>query len=95
VRRAVISVTAALVVLAAIALAGLALAGGGDDEAIPSPAPSEAIEAPTQTPVSPGALPPEFIRCMADEGFAIESPEDIHSAPPQVLQTCFGSLHGG
>lgn len=43
----------------------------------------------------PGQLPPEFVECMADQGFDIESSADIHSAPPQVLQACFGSLHGG
>jgi hypothetical protein len=32
---------------------------------------------------------------MADRGFEVESSADIHSAPPDVLQACFGSLHSG
>jgi hypothetical protein len=82
---------ALLVALVAIVVGGIALAGGGgDEETTTSTAPSEpsAGAAP-----SPGALPPEFVECMADRGFDIESSADIHSAPPQVLQECFGSSH--
>ena len=46
-------------------------------------------------PPSAGQLPPKFMKCMADQGFPIESPDEIHSAPIQVLQACFGALHGG
>jgi hypothetical protein len=61
-------------------------------------------EAPTETPepseggTSPGvpsSLPQEFFECVADQGFDIESEADIDSVPPQVLQACFGALHGG
>jgi len=45
-------------------------------------------------PTNPAALPPEFLECLADEGFDVE-PDEVHSVPQQVLQTCFGSLHGG
>jgi len=38
-------------------------------------------------------LPPGFVECMADQGHEIESSADIHSAPPEVLQTCFGASH--
>jgi len=40
-------------------------------------------------------LSAEFVKCMADRGYEIASPADVHAAPPQVLQTCFQSLHGG
>jgi hypothetical protein len=74
-------------------LIGLALASCGDDDenATTSPAPRDAVE----TPSAPGALPPEFIECMAKQGFEVSSADDIHSAPPQILQACFGSLHQG
>lgn len=90
--RARISVAATLV-----ALTMTVAACGGDDgeEATTSPAP--AVEAPSggaTPPADPGSLPPEFVECMADQGYEVKSSADIHSAPPQVLQTCFGSLHG-
>jgi hypothetical protein len=90
--RALIAV-ALLVALVAIVVGGIALAGGGgDEETTTSPAPSEAPSAGAAP--SPGALPPEFVECMADRGFDIESSADIHSAPPQVLQECFGHSGG-
>jgi hypothetical protein len=83
----------------ALALVGLALivggCGGGDDEeATTSPAPEEAPSR-DATPPSPSGLPPELVKCFADQGFAVESPTEIHSAPPQVVQECFGALHQG
>ena len=90
--RAVSAIALALVALALM----LAACGGGDDdeEATTSPAPTEA---PSEgaAPPSPGALPPELVECMADQGFDIESPTEIHSAPQQVVQECFGALHQG
>jgi hypothetical protein len=85
-----------LVTIGAMAI-GLVLAGcgGGDDEATTTPAPAETPGESTAPPGSSGALPPEFVECMADQGFEVSSPDDIHEAPPQVLQTCFGSLHEG
>jgi hypothetical protein len=76
---------------------GLALSGcGGDnEEATTTPAPSETTETPTQEAPNPNALPPEFLQCMADQGFEISSADNIHSAPPQILQACFQSLHEG
>src|SRR5918992_3264735 len=47
------------------------------------------------TPPSAGQLPPQFMKCMADQGFPIESPDQIHSAPQTILQAFFGALHGG
>lgn len=82
---------------AAIALV-FASCSSDDEEATTSPAPPDGVEAPNEgatTPSAPGALPPEFVRCMADQGFDVESSADIHSAPPRVLQACFGSLHSG
>jgi hypothetical protein len=93
---AVVAVPLALVVLVAIVLGGIAVAGG-DDETVNPPA-RDGVPAPTEatpTPSDPSALPPQFVRCMADQGFEVNSPDDIHVAPPQVLQTCFGSLHQG
>jgi hypothetical protein len=77
------------VISVALALAALILilagCGGGGEERPTSPAP----------PNASSTLPPAFVECMADRGFEIESPADIHSAPPQVLQACFGALHQG
>ncbi len=42
-----------------------------------------------------GALPEELLECFADKGYDIESSAEIHSAPPQVVQACFESLHQG
>ena len=89
--------------IATVAVLALALAIGacsGDDDAADSPpAKPPASEGPSgdggATPPSATELPPKFMKCMADQGFPIESPEEIHSAPPQVLQACFGALHGG
>jgi hypothetical protein len=30
---------------------------------------------------------------MAQQGYVIRSEADIHSAPPGVLQACFGAAH--
>jgi hypothetical protein len=89
--------------LTAVALVALALLFGsclgGDDEANDANPP--ASEAPLgdgrgrTTPPSPSALPPELLECFADKGYEIASPTEIHSAPPQVVQECFGALHQG
>jgi hypothetical protein len=98
--RTVIAVGLALVVLVAIVVGSIALAGGGDDEANKETSPP-ASEAPlgdgggSPAPPSPSALPPELLQCFADKGYAIESPAEIHSAPPEVVQECFGALHQG
>jgi hypothetical protein len=78
---------------------GLALpsCGGDDEKATTNSSPVPPVGAPsegTTPPGDPGALPPEFVKCMADQGYEVESSADVHSAPPQVLQACFGSLHG-
>jgi hypothetical protein len=77
---------------------GLMLAGcsGDDEEPTREPAPPGRVETPNRDATPPndvGALPPKFVKCMADNGFAIKSSEDVHSAPPQVLQACFGAIH--
>jgi hypothetical protein len=81
--------------IGAVAL-GLALSAcGGDDT---SPPPRDSVETPSEStpvPSALGALPPAFLKCMAGRGFDVSSSEDIHSAPPEVLQVCFGSLHEG
>jgi hypothetical protein len=90
-RRAIISVASALAVL-------LPAACGGDaDKATTSPSSRDGVEAPKDAaPPSnaAGQLPPEFLRCMADRGFDIDSPAEVHSASPEALQACFQSLHG-
>jgi hypothetical protein len=89
--RAVMAVALALVALALI----FAACGGGDDEeASPSPAPREAPNG-GATPPSPSALPPALLECFAEKGYEIASPNELHSAPPQVVQECFGALHQG
>lgn len=89
--RVVIAVALALAALALI----LAACGGGDDEdPTTSPAPTEAPSG-GATPPSPGALPPGIAECIADQGFDLESPDELHSVPEQVLQACFNALHQG
>ena len=77
----------------------IAACGGGDDGDDKPPAPPPAAETPPgdggAPPPSAGQLPPEFMQCMADQGYPIESPDQVHSAPQEILQACFGSLHGG
>jgi hypothetical protein len=75
----------------------LAFAGcGGDDEgAATTPAPTVTPEAPAETTPDPDALPPEFLECLAEQGYELSPSDDIHSAPPEILQACFESLHQG
>jgi hypothetical protein len=92
--RAVIALALGLAALALM----LAACGGGDDDATTTtPAPADGVEAPSEgaAPPSTGALPPVIVECYAEKGFDIESPADIHSAPPEVVQECFGTLHQG
>lgn len=70
---------------------GAGLHGPGPSEG-PTETPEPSGDA---TPAAPGSLPPEFFECVADQGFPIESEAEIHLVPPQVLQACFGALHGG
>jgi hypothetical protein len=81
------------------AVIALALSGcSDDDETTTSPKPRDRAETPDRGATPPNAvdqLPPQFVKCMADRGFEVESSADIHSAPPDVLQACFGSLHSG
>ena len=91
--RAAIAVPLALVALALPLAAGC---GGDDDDAPPNPGPPAGADTPAPNAAPPGVagqLPPEFLECMADRGYEIQSPEQIHSAPPDVLQACFGSAH--
>lgn len=92
-RRAATATTTALVTL----VLTVAACSDDDEDVTPSPAPREGAETPRSTtpPNGLGALPAEFVQCMADQGFKIESPAQIHSAPPQLLQACFGALHEG
>jgi hypothetical protein len=89
--RAVIAVALALF---ALALMFAACSGGDDEGATTSPTPTEAPSG-GATPPSPSALPPELVECFADQGFDLQSPTELHSAPPQVVQECFGALHQG
>ena len=91
-RRALIAV-----VLAFVALALVLTACGGDDdeEATTRPAPAEAPSGEPAPSPSPGGLPPQLLECFADKGYEVTSPTEIHSAPPQVVQECFGLLHQG
>jgi hypothetical protein len=93
--RALISGALALVVIVVIVLVGIAAAGGGDEETTTRPAPSKAPSG-DATPATPAGLPPQFLECLADQGIEVDpSGADLHSLPPQALQACFGSLHGG
>jgi hypothetical protein len=91
--RSVISVALALI---ALALLLATCAGDDDEEATTYTAPAEAPSERATPQNSPGALPPKFINCMAEQGFEVDpSGADLHSAPPEVLQACFGALHQG
>jgi hypothetical protein len=71
----------------------LAACGGGDDEGTTTSPPASEAPSGSAPPPGLGALPSGFVECMADQGYEIESSADIHSAPPDVLQACFGSSH--
>jgi hypothetical protein len=83
--------------IALIVLVVAVLVLGADDDGTSStPLPSGDVEAPSGSPPSAGdlgALPPGFVGCMAQQGYEIQSSADIHSAPPDVLQACFGAAH--
>lgn len=86
-----------LVAIGAVAV-GLVLSscGGDDEETTTTTAPSSGFQPPSggaTPPSAPGALPPEFVECMDEQGYDVQSSADIHSAPQQVLQVCFGTLH--
>ena len=88
--------SATLIALALLVPIGGGCGGSDDKDSARTPTPSP-MPAPTNAdpPPTPGDLPPAFVKCMADQGFDVTSSDDIHSAPPDVLQLCFGSLHGG
>jgi hypothetical protein len=92
--RRVRAVIALALTLVAVVLVLAACGGDDDEETATSPAPTESPSGGATAP-SLGALPPELVECYADKGYEIESPTDIHSAPPQVVQECFGVLHQG
>jgi hypothetical protein len=89
-RRAVAALAVALVALALL----LAACGGDDEEPATSPPPAEAPGGGAAQP-SLGALPPGIAECLADQGVVLESPDDLHSAPQEVLNACFNALHQG
>jgi hypothetical protein len=104
-RRTVISVAVALVAVIAIVAVGIAAAGGGGDDGESSTSPAPAA-APSDGAAPPGVLsgfPPEFIQCLADQGVDIQSLEGIDpqeifhggAVPPEVMNACFGVIHGG
>jgi hypothetical protein len=79
--------------IGAVVLAlGLSACGGKNQEATTTPTPSATR---SETTPGPSALPPEFLDCMADQGYELSPTDDIHAAPPETLQTCFESLHQG
>ena len=87
------AVAVVAVVLVALVLL-LAACGGGDEEPATSPAPAEAPGG-GAAPPSLGGLPPGIAECLADQGVVLESPDDLHSAPQDVLNACFNALHQG
>lgn len=90
-----IGVASALLVAAILVVAIAGALGGDEERPTASPAPSKAPAGRAAPSGSPGALPPQLVKCFADQGFDVSSPAEIHSAPPQVVQECFGALHRG
>jgi hypothetical protein len=88
--RAVIAIALALI---AVVVGLAALAGGDGEDTTTGPASRRTTTDNATPPNAPGTLPPEFVDCMAEQGFDVDSPDEIHSAPPQALQACLGSLH--
>jgi hypothetical protein len=88
--RTVIAVALALI---AIVAGAIVLAGGDGDDTSRNSASDESTTERASPPTAPSALPPEFVECMAEQGFDIDSVDEMHSAPPQALQACIGSLH--
>jgi hypothetical protein len=87
-----------VIVLAVTAALLLAACGGGDEGAATTtiaPAPLSPFGSGAPPPGTASQLPPAFTKCMADQGYPVRGSADIHSAPPQVLQLCFGALHQG
>lgn len=80
-------------VAGALGALALTLAACSDDDE----APSETTAPPSETTAPPnvGALPPSLVECFADAGFDVESGDDIHTAPPDVVEECFDELHEG
>lgn len=77
----------------AAGLIALALSGCAGDDENPTTTPAPPVDSPGERatpPSDPGGLPPGFVECMAEQGFEVKSPAEIHSAPPQGLQECFG-----
>jgi hypothetical protein len=93
--RTLHSLAYALVALALM----LAACSSDDEETTTSPATSDGAEAPNggATPPSAlGSLPPEFIKCMADQGVDIEGPGEFHSPEAQrAFPACLQFLHQG
>jgi ABC-type glycerol-3-phosphate transport system substrate-binding protein len=88
----------ALALVATVLL--LAACGGGDDDestTTTDSAPATTAPAPSQgtPPPSGGQLPPQLVECFEDKGIEVDSVDEIHSAPPEVVQECFSALHGG
>lgn len=75
----------------------LSSCGGDDEPKTARPAPTDTPAAPSESapaPSAPSGLPPEFLECMADQGYDLEEGADVHDAPMELLEKCFGSLHG-
>jgi hypothetical protein len=80
-----------LVTLVALGIGGC---GGNGDEA-----PRDRGDAPRETTgtttSAPDSLPPEFVKCMAERGYEVESSAEVHSAPQEIVQACFEAVHQG
>jgi hypothetical protein len=87
------TVIAAVLALIAIVVGGMALVGGDGENTSTNPASNESATDNAPPPSAPGGLPPQFVECMAQQGYDIDSLDEMHSAPPQALQACVGSLH--
>lgn len=81
-----------------LAMLGLAACGGDDGEdASTSPTPSE-TQAPSGSAAPPApsgdaALPPELVKCMAEQGYEVSLFPDLNSLPQEAVQPCAELIH--
>jgi hypothetical protein len=77
----------------------LSSCGGDEKKATTSPAGGDRVGPPGESappPSAAGQFPPQFLKCMADQGVDIKQTPDLHSpGSQQAFQACVRFLHAG